>query len=85
MFVVQATKKLLVRAGPTSPGAGEEATGLLGSWHATVLLWRPQVALFVNDRTLLPVLTPLAPAATLLARFPDALGHVLAAHHVPST
>jgi hypothetical protein len=56
---------------------------LLGAWHATALSWRPQVALSVNDRTLLPVLTPLAPARTLLTRFPDTLADVLAAHRVP--
>jgi hypothetical protein len=70
-------------AGPATLGAGEESTTLLGAWHATALSWRPQVALFVNDRTLLPVLIPLAPARTLLPRFPDTLADVLAAHRVP--
>lgn len=32
---------------------------------ATALFWKPQVALLVNEPTLLPVLMPLAPAATL--------------------
>jgi hypothetical protein len=40
---------------------------MLGSWYATVLLWKPQVALLVNEKTLLPVLMPLAPAKDLLA------------------
>jgi hypothetical protein len=40
-------------------------------------------ALFVNEPTLLPVLMPLAPAATLLARFPPQLAAVLAAHGTP--
>jgi hypothetical protein len=83
MFVVRATKKLLSRLGPATLGAGEESATLLGDWHATALPWRPQVALFVNDRTLLPVLTPLAPARTLLRRFPDTLADVLATHRVP--
>src|SRR5215470_20441864 len=39
--------------------------------------------LFVNEPTLLPVLMPLAPAATLLARFPQQLAAVLAAHGTP--
>jgi hypothetical protein len=34
----------------------------------------------VNEETLLPVLLPLAPAATLAERFPAAVGDVLAAH-----
>jgi hypothetical protein len=47
------------------------------------LFWKPQVALFVNEPTLLPVLVPLAPAATLLARFPQRAAAVLAAHGTP--
>jgi len=55
----------------------------MGQWYATALFWKPQVALFVNEPTLLPVLMPLAPAATLLARFPRQLAAVLAAHGTP--
>lgn len=59
------------------------STTLLGDWYATVLPWRPrQVALFVNEKTLLPVVMPLAPATSLLDRFPEHLAHVLARHHV---
>jgi hypothetical protein len=46
------------------------STGLLGDWYANVLFWRPQVALFVNERTRLPVFVPLAPAKSVIARFP---------------
>ena len=53
---------------------------MLGDWYATVLFWRPQLALFVNEATLLPVLVPLAPSATLLGRFVPALGTLLSAH-----
>ncbi|MFE3450815.1 DUF6933 domain-containing protein [Nonomuraea sp. NPDC059194] len=52
-------------------------------WYATVLFWRPQVALFVNEPTLLPVLMPLAPGATLLERFPSTVAAVLAMHGAP--
>lgn len=83
MFVVRATKKLLSRLGPSTLGADEESTTLLGDWYATAIFWRPQVALLVNERTLLPVLIPLAPAATLLARFPEELATALTAHQVP--
>jgi hypothetical protein len=88
VFTVHATKKLLTRPGipqPPSPIAEDPAsspTTALGNWYATLLPWRPQVALFVNETTLLPVLTPLAPAATLFTRFPDALATVLSAHGV---
>lgn len=62
---------------------GDGSTTLLGPWYATAVFWKPQIALFVNERTLLPVLMPLAPAATLLARFPQQLAVVLAAHQTP--
>jgi hypothetical protein len=38
--------------------------------------------LFVNERTLVPVLMPFAPAASLLARFGPATAEVLHAHGV---
>ena len=52
---------------------------ILGDWYATALFWKPQLALLVNERTLLPVVMPLAPASTLAQRFPAALGQVLLA------
>ncbi|MFA1546158.1 DUF6933 domain-containing protein [Actinomadura chokoriensis] len=85
MLVLRATKKLMDRIGPPSPDEVEPATTLLGQWYATVLFWKPQVALFVNEATLLPVLGPLAPATTLLDRFPQQLAAVLAAHETPQT
>ncbi|TBT93132.1 DUF6933 domain-containing protein [Propioniciclava tarda] len=65
MITVRAIRKLLQRLGP--PVATPEAsTNRLGAWYATVLPWRPQqVALFVSERTLLPVVLPLAPADTI--------------------
>jgi hypothetical protein len=54
----------------------------LGPWYATALFWRPQVALLVNESTLLPVLMPLAPAATLPARAGGHIAEVLALHDV---
>src|SRR5438552_960490 len=82
VLIVRATKKLLERVGPPSP-SDEESTTLLGQWYATALFWKPQVALFVNEPTLLPVLMPLAPAVTLLARFPQHAAAALAAHGTP--
>lgn len=79
VFSIHATKKLLDRVNrPALPAVSEPAT-ILGNWYANVLFWKPQVALLVNERTLLPVLMPLAPAATLSDRFPEALGRVLEA------
>jgi hypothetical protein len=83
VLIVRATKKLLDRIGAPSLDEGEQSTTLLGQWYATAVFWKPQVALCVNEPTLLPVLLPLAPAATLLARFPQQLAAVLAAHGTP--
>ena len=82
MLIVHPTKKLLDRLRRT---LDPHATGTtpLGDWYATVLFWKPQVALFVNEQTLLPVLVPLAPATTLLDRFPDVLRDVLQAQETP--
>ncbi len=82
MYNLHCTKKLLDRlkrpiAAPT------ETDTRLGSWYATVLFWKPQMVLAVNERTLLPVLLPLAPAATLVERFPQAVGDALKALDVP--
>jgi hypothetical protein len=49
----------------------------LGNWYATALFWKPQVALFVNEATLVPVLVPLAPAKSVAERFPAHLEAVL--------
>ncbi len=67
-----------------SAATSDSATStLLGNWYATALFWKPQVALLVNERTLLPVLMPLAPATDLAARFPDCLAGILVAHNIP--
>lgn len=76
MYNLHCTKKLLDRIKPTV-GLPATATNRLGNWYATALFWRPQWALCVNERTLLPVLLPLAPASTLATRFPAALQAVL--------
>ena len=79
MFSVHATKKLLDRVGQPIAEVVSEPTTVLGNWYATVLFWKPQVGLLVNERTLFSVLMPLAPAATLIDRFPDALRETLEA------
>lgn len=87
MTTLHCTKTLLDRMSVSpSDSAVPPDAGLppdsLGNWYATVLRWRPQVALLVNERTLLPVLMPLAPAKTLLQRVPRAVAEVLAAHGI---
>jgi hypothetical protein len=79
VLVVRGTKKFLDCVG--SPEAEPPAsTTVLGDWYATVLPWKPQVALLVNERSLLPVLTLLAPVRTLLSRLPESVELVLSLH-----
>jgi hypothetical protein len=73
MYTIHATKKLLTRVKEPLAPAVEYPTTALGNWYATAVFWRPQVALFVNELSLLPLLIPLAPAATLLERLPESL------------
>lgn len=82
MFFIHATKKLLERAKQPVLIATDQPTTALGNWYATALLWKPQLALLVNEQTLLPVLMPLAPATSLAERFPQQLAAVLTAHGV---
>ena len=82
VLVVRGTKKLRDRVKGAPAGDGEASTTALGDWFANALFWRPQVALLVNSRTLLPVFMELAPAATLLDRVPAAIEAVLRRHGV---
>jgi len=82
MLVVHRTKKFLDRVRGPMAEPGDESTTALGNWYAIVLFWKPQVALFVNEATLLPVLMPLAPTVTLLDRLPSALTKVLEGHEI---
>ena len=81
MVIIRGTRKFLDRAGfPSEPDTASTTT--LCDWFATVMFWRPQVALFVNATTLLPVFMPLAPAASVLDRFPDTLAGILRGHGI---
>lgn len=85
MLIVHATKKLAQRLGGFSDLDPNDARApALGAWYATAVFWKPQVALFVSEATLLPVLVPLAPTTTLLTRFPTALTEMLNGQGVPA-
>ena len=77
MFVVHGTKKMLDRVGPATTDPATQSTTRMGSWYATPLFWRPQVSLFVNEPTRLPVLVHLAPSGSVVRRFVDVLAAVL--------
>ena len=85
VLVIRGTKKLRDRVKGAPAADGKESTTALGDWFANALFWRPQVALLVNSRTLLPVFLELAPAATLLERAPAAIEAVLRRHGVDET
>ena len=82
MYQIHATKKLLDRVKPVLGRDRAISTTILGDWYATALFWKPQVALLVNESTLLPVLMFLAPATSLSTRFPAQLALTLSAHGV---
>jgi hypothetical protein len=46
------------RLGGTTASGADRSTTRLGDWYVNVLFFKPQVALFVGEATLLPVLTP---------------------------
>lgn len=83
VLIVRGTKKLRDRLRGAPQAGDRESTTQLGDWFANALFWKPQVALFVNSRTMVPVFVPLAPAATLLDRAPAAIADILRRHGVP--
>lgn len=84
VFVVHGTQRLLAHVGGATAGSTPAtSTTQLGAWYSTLARWRPEVALFVNESTLLPVFIPAAPAKSLMARFPETLAEVLSAHRLP--
>lgn len=83
VFSIQATKKLLDRVKqPVEPPVSAPTTAL-GNWYAKALFWRPHVVLLVNEPTLFPILMPLAPANTIMARLPGAVWEHLLRHGTP--
>ncbi len=84
MIIIHGTRAFPDRVHGPAVTPGETPTTVLGAWYATVLRWRRPAALFVNERTLLPLVMSLTPARTLLHRLPDALAEVLSAHGVPA-
>lgn len=78
MFTLRCTKKLLARLHEAPVTEDVEPTTRLGDWYAN-LLFRPggQVVLFVNERSLLPVLVAASPSRTLADRFSDEMAQVL--------
>ena len=83
--MVRGTKKVRDRLGGATAADADRSTTRLGDWYVNVLFFKPQLGLFVSEATLLPVLIPFAPAATLLDRFSAMLPIHLQAHGVPAS
>jgi hypothetical protein len=81
VFIVHGTRKFLDRMPGDMPPtqAPLASTTMLGDWYAAVLFWRPQVALFVNEPTRLPLFVAFAPATTVIDRMRRAAADVFTA------
>jgi hypothetical protein len=77
MFTLYCTAKLRERIKRPLANTKHSSTTHLGDWYGTALFWKPQLALLVNERTLMPILLPLAPANTLPERLGPAVAAVL--------
>ena len=77
MFTLHCTAKLRDRLKRPLATTKPPPTTILGDWYGTVLFWKPQLALLVNERTLMPILLPLAPASTLAERLGPAVAALL--------
>jgi hypothetical protein len=82
MITIRCTKKLLRRFGASRPAGiapmDTAPTTRLGDWHANVL-YRPnaELVMFVNDRSLLPVVVPARPTDIVAMRLVEALATTL--------
>jgi hypothetical protein len=85
VFTLRCTKKLLARLGAMPASEEAEPTTRLGDWYAN-LLYRPggQVVLFVNERSLLPLLVAAKPASSQVPRFQAAVADQLLRLGVPA-
>lgn len=80
MFTIRPTQKLRKRVPDLVDTAASSPTTRLGDWYANLLVHhRKQVVMFVSERTLLPVVVPVAPVATLIPRFRASLRELLLA------
>lgn len=77
MLILRATKKLRDKVGGVPVEPNDSSTTVLGDWYANLLTWRHPHVIIVNARTLVPVITPLAPAKSLAERLPDVIADAL--------
>ncbi|MFT4215626.1 MAG: hypothetical protein QM619_00340 [Micropruina sp.] len=85
MLIVRATLKLRDKVGGVTAEPDDASTTVLGDWYANLLTWRHPHVILVNARTLVPVITPMAPAKGLTGRLPDVIADALLALGVSKT
>ena len=84
MYTLRCTRKLLKRTDETPSSEAIAPTTVLGDWTANLLYTRPQqLVLAMNERSLLCVLVPAAPAATVAERLRVEVGGLLRGIGVP--
>lgn len=84
MYRLRCTKKLLDRLPfPVEEESASVTDTRLGNWYATRLSTRPFLALFMNERTLLPLVIEYASVKTLPQRFVEMLGVLLRHYGIP--
>ena len=78
MYTLRCTRKLLRRIDEAPSSEAVASTTVLGDWCANLLYLRPQqLVLAMNERSLLCVLVPAAPAATVAERLRLEVGGAL--------
>jgi hypothetical protein len=85
MVTLRCTRKLLQRARLIPSNVPVAPTTRLGDWYATVLPRRKPLVLALSERTLVGAVWPLAPADSVLSRWPDAVRDLLLALAIPPT
>jgi hypothetical protein len=84
VYTLRCTRKLLRRTDEPPTSEAVSPTTVLGDWYANLLYLRPQqLVLAMNERTLLCVLIPAAPAATVAERLRMEVGGLLRDIGVP--
>jgi hypothetical protein len=78
MFVLRCTQRLLARTKASVEPKPPISDTRLGDWYANVVhVGRQQLMLAISEKTLLPVVIPVAPLPTLVSRLSAGLAIVL--------
>ena len=86
MLVLRCTQRLLARIKVATEPAPPSSTTRLGDWYANLVhLGRLQLVLAVSEKTLLPVIIPAAPIATLVPRLRAGIVEVLQHLGIPKS